>query len=40
MDEGERNAIASPAFGLMIYNTSTDEVNVFAGGTWKRVGYV
>jgi hypothetical protein len=40
MDEGERNAIASPAFGLMIYNTSTFEINVFATGTWKRVGYV
>jgi hypothetical protein len=40
MDEGERNSIPSPAFGLMIYNTSTDEVNVFSGGTWKRVGYV
>jgi hypothetical protein len=41
MDEGERDAIAAPALGLMIYNTSTNEVNVFTGGGgWRRIQYV
>lgn len=40
MTESERDNIASPAPGLMIYNTDTFEINVFATGTWKRVGYV
>jgi hypothetical protein len=40
MDEGDRNAIASPAAGLMIFNKSTGEVNVFDGSTWKRLQYI
>jgi hypothetical protein len=34
----QRDAIASPATGLMIYNTTTNALNVFNGTTWVLVG--
>ncbi|MBI1272910.1 MAG: hypothetical protein GC131_02350 [Alphaproteobacteria bacterium] len=37
MDGTARDAISSPATGLMIYNTSTGKMNVYAGG-WTEVG--
>ncbi|MBP6673453.1 MAG: hypothetical protein KA247_09905, partial [Bacteroidetes bacterium] len=30
----ERNAVASPATGLLIYNTTTNEFNVYNGSGW------
>jgi hypothetical protein len=35
MTTAQRDAIASPAEGLMIYNTSTSCINTFRGGAWK-----
>jgi uncharacterized protein (TIGR02145 family) len=34
MTTAQRNAIASPAEGLMIYNTDEKEINVFTGTSW------
>lgn len=39
MTAGQRDSITSPARGLMIYNTDTDEINVY-NGAWKRLAYV
>lgn len=33
----QRNAIVSPADGLLIYNTTTDELNQRQNGAWKTV---
>jgi len=35
MTEQERNAIALPALGLHVFNTSTNCVNVWVGNSWK-----
>ncbi|MEA2105261.1 MAG: hypothetical protein U9P82_00845, partial [Bacteroidota bacterium] len=35
MTEGERDAIATPATGLIVYNTSTDKLNIYDGTTWR-----
>lgn len=34
----ERDAIASPTEGMLIYNTTTDAINVYANGAWSAVG--
>lgn len=36
----QRDAIASPATGLIIYNTTTNQVNVYSGSAWEAVGGV
>ncbi len=41
MDSVQRNAITTPAAGLTIYNTSTNEVQYFNGTTWvSTVHYI
>jgi hypothetical protein len=35
----ERNAIASPATGLMIYDTSVNKVSVYNGTSWRYLQY-
>jgi hypothetical protein len=35
MTTAQRDAIGSPAEGLMIYNTTTNCINTFRGGAWK-----
>ncbi|MFP4024094.1 MAG: beta strand repeat-containing protein [Thiohalospira sp.] len=35
MTEVQRDAIATPATGLIIYNTSTDKLNIYDGTTWR-----
>src|SRR6056297_2062352 len=44
MDEGQRDAIngGSPATGFIIYNTTTDKLNIFDGTDWKVLfsGYI
>ncbi len=37
MTKTQRDAISSPATGLMIYNTTTGEVNVFNGTFWSNI---
>lgn len=37
MTTAQRNAIVSPADGLLIYNTTTDELNQRQHGAWKTV---
>jgi hypothetical protein len=34
MTTAERNAVASPATGLLIFNTTTNEFNVYNGSAW------
>lgn len=34
----QRDAISSPASGLVIFNTTTNQLNVFALGVWSTVG--
>jgi hypothetical protein len=36
MTKAERDAITSPADGLIIYNTNTDCLNFYAGGHWNE----
>lgn len=38
MTEAQRDAISSPATGLIIYNTDDDKLNVYDGASWKDVG--
>lgn len=38
MTTAERDAISSPADGLMIYNTENNEYNYYDGTTWSMVG--
>ena len=38
MTTTERDAIASPATGLLIYNTSTNQYNVYNGSVWAGIG--
>jgi len=35
MSEGERDSISSPAEGLVIHNTATNEPNYFDGSSWQ-----
>jgi hypothetical protein len=37
MTTAERNAISAPALGLMIYNTSSNCLEVFTGSTWSKL---
>jgi hypothetical protein len=38
MTDVQRDAIASPAAGLMIYNTVSNAYNVYNGSTWASIG--
>lgn len=38
MTEAQRDAISSPARGLMVYNTDTDLYNFYDGSAWGNVG--
>ena len=38
MTEAQRDAISSPATGLIVYNTDTDALNYYNGATWGAVG--
>ena len=40
MTSAERTAISTPATGLMLYNTTTNVVEVYNGSTWKVLAYV
>jgi hypothetical protein len=41
MREFERDDIVSPAVGLMVYNTDTDEINVYTNNNgWRILAYV
>lgn len=37
MTTAERNAIANPAEGLMIFNTTSKSLNIFFNGVWQQV---
>jgi len=37
MTEIQRNAIASPALGLVIFNTSTNCINIYVGKGWNEI---
>lgn len=37
MTTTQRNAIATPAAGLMIYNTTTGKLNLYNGAAWEAV---
>ncbi len=37
MTTTQRNAISSPAAGLMIYNTTTNKLNFYNGSAWEAV---
>lgn len=37
MTTTQRNAIASPSAGLLIYNTTTNKLNVYTGSVWEAV---
>ncbi|MEH0862497.1 tail fiber domain-containing protein [Halobacteriovorax sp. DPLXC-1] len=38
MTSVQRNAIASPAEGLVVYDTDIQEIYVYKGGAWRAVG--
>ena len=38
MSTAQRDAIASPATGLQIYNTSTNTLNFYNGSSWQALG--
>jgi hypothetical protein len=38
MTKAQRDAILNPEAGLMIYNTTTNKLNVFNGKVWETVG--
>lgn len=38
MTEAQRDAIATPATGLVIYNTDTNALNYYDGDSWEAVG--
>ena len=38
MDETARDAIGTPATGLVVYNTDTDVLNFYDGDSWEVVG--
>lgn len=37
MTEVQRDAIGTPATGLMVYNSDTDKVNIYDGSAWTEV---
>jgi hypothetical protein len=37
MSDGQRDAIATPPAGLMIYNTTTNKLNFYNGTAWQAV---
>jgi len=37
MTTSQRDAVASPAAGLMIFNTTTNKVNIFVGSGWDEL---
>lgn len=37
MTTTQRDAISSPATGLMIYNTTTNKLNVYTGSAWEAI---
>ena len=37
LSTAQRNAIVSPAMGLMIFNTTTNCINIFMGSSWKQI---
>jgi hypothetical protein len=39
MSTSERNAIPSPAAGLLVYNTSTNGLNFFHGTYWREIDH-
>lgn len=38
MTEAQRDAIGTPATGLVVYNTDTNKLNVYDGSAWTAVG--
>ncbi len=36
LTRGQRDSIANPDFGLMIFNTTTNCINIWLGSTWKQ----
>ena len=38
MTTAQRNAIANPVAGMMIYNTNTNQLEVYSGGAWNAMG--
>lgn len=38
MTEAERDLVGTPASGLVVYNTDTNQLNVFNGTSWGAVG--
>lgn len=39
MTQAQRDAISSPPNGLMIYNTTTNKINVRSAGVWRALAY-
>lgn len=37
MTTDQRNALATPTDGMIVYNTDTDQLNVYGNGGWKNV---
>src|SRR5688572_4388939 len=37
MSTAQRNLIVNPANGLLVYNTTTNTYDVFAGGSWGAI---
>jgi hypothetical protein len=37
MTESERDSISGPANGLIIFNSDTQELNVYVGGSWRKI---
>jgi hypothetical protein len=37
MTTTEKNAIASPATGLVVYDTTLNKLSVYTGATWETV---
>lgn len=37
MTTTQRDAISTPATGLMVYNTTTNKLNFYNGTTWEEV---
>lgn len=40
MTETQRNAIASPATGLIIFNTTMNQLQYYANGSWQQIGII
>ncbi|MBU3714574.1 MAG: PKD domain-containing protein, partial [Ferruginibacter sp.] len=38
MTAAERNAISTPASGLQVYNTDTNQLNYYNGSSWQAIG--